>query len=48
MSTGLSPIEAAALAAIDEAALARELLDLLAVPSITGTAEESALQHSFS
>lgn len=45
MSTGLSPIEAAALAAIDEAALARELLDLLAVPSITGTAEESALQH---
>lgn len=37
--------EAAALAAIDEAALGRTLLELIAVPSVTGSAAESELQH---
>ncbi|GIF74417.1 ArgE/DapE family deacylase [Asanoa siamensis] len=42
----MSDVEASALAAVDEAAIARMLLDLLAVPSVTGTAAESELQHS--
>jgi acetylornithine deacetylase len=41
----LTKAEAAGLAAIDEPAMGRLLLDLLAVPSITGTAAESELQH---
>jgi acetylornithine deacetylase len=45
VSAALSPTEAAALAALDAATMARELLALLAVPSVTGSPEESALQH---
>jgi acetylornithine deacetylase len=45
MPTNHSDLEAAALAAVDEAAVARMLLDLLAVPSVTGSAAESELQH---
>ncbi len=45
MTSDLTAEEAAALAAIDEEALARTLLELLAVPSVTGTAAESELQH---
>lgn len=41
----LSADETAALAAVDEAAIGPMLLDLLAVPSVTGTAAESELQH---
>ncbi|MFI9819765.1 ArgE/DapE family deacylase [Streptomyces sp. NPDC052013] len=41
----LSDAEAAALAAIDEEALGRTLLELIAVPSVTGSAAESELQH---
>ncbi len=41
----LSDEEAAALAAIDETALARTLLELIAVPSVTGSPAESQLQH---
>ncbi|MEV5551664.1 ArgE/DapE family deacylase [Streptomyces sp. NPDC052309] len=41
----LSDEEAAALAAIDEKALARTLLELIAVPSVTGSPAESELQH---
>lgn len=45
MRTVLTAQEAAALAAVDEAALAELLLDVLAVPSVTGSAAESELQH---
>lgn len=45
MTSALTDDEAAALAAIDEADLARMVCDLVAVPSITGTAAESELQH---
>ncbi|CCK28325.1 peptidase dimerization domain-containing protein [Streptomyces davaonensis JCM 4913] len=41
----LSRDEGAALAAIDEADVARTLLELMAVPSVTGSAAESELQH---
>ncbi|WP_309094845.1 ArgE/DapE family deacylase [Streptomyces sp.] len=41
----LSDEEAAALAEIDEAALARTVQELIAVPSVTGSAAESELQH---
>ncbi|GAA4785025.1 ArgE/DapE family deacylase [Streptomyces ziwulingensis] len=41
----LSGEEAAALAAVDEAELARTLLELIAVPSVTGSPAESELQH---
>ncbi|MBR8643127.1 ArgE/DapE family deacylase [Streptomyces tuirus] len=41
----LSDEEAAALAEIDEAALARTLQELIAVPSVTGSPAESELQH---
>ncbi|MGW4019917.1 ArgE/DapE family deacylase [Streptomyces sp. NPDC005009] len=37
--------EAAALAAVDEGALGRTLLELVAVPSVTGSGAESELQH---
>ncbi|MEV4537497.1 ArgE/DapE family deacylase [Asanoa sp. NPDC049518] len=39
-------VEASALAAVDDAAIGRTLLDLLAVPSVTGTDAESELQHT--
>ncbi|GGP79643.1 ArgE/DapE family deacylase [Streptomyces calvus] len=41
----LTDEEQAALAAVDEAALGRTLLELVAVPSVTGSAAESELQH---
>ncbi|MFF1275308.1 ArgE/DapE family deacylase [Streptomyces marokkonensis] len=41
----LTDEEAAALAAVDEAALGRTLLELISVPSVTGSAAESQLQH---
>lgn len=41
----MSDVEAAALAAVDEAAIGRLLLELLEVPSVTGSAAESELQH---
>ncbi|MEV0171008.1 ArgE/DapE family deacylase [Streptomyces sp. NPDC050803] len=41
----LSSEEALALAAVDEADVARTLLELIAVPSVTGSAAESELQH---
>ncbi|MGW1727331.1 ArgE/DapE family deacylase [Streptomyces sp. NPDC002306] len=37
--------EAAALAAIDEAAVGRTLLELIAIPSVTGSSAESEIQH---
>ncbi|MFG2127483.1 ArgE/DapE family deacylase [Streptomyces sp. NPDC048751] len=45
MPATLSSLEAAALAAVDETAIGRMLLDLLAVPSVTGSDAESDLQH---
>jgi acetylornithine deacetylase len=46
MTADVSDVEAAALAAVDEAAIGRALVDLLAVPSVTGTAAESEVQHT--
>jgi acetylornithine deacetylase len=43
--TTVSSTEASALAAIDEQAIAKQLMELLAVPSITGSPAESELQH---
>lgn len=43
--TMLTDAEVKALNALDEAAMANELLELLAVPSITGAEAESDLQH---
>ncbi|WP_340384721.1 ArgE/DapE family deacylase [Streptomyces sp. SS7] len=45
MPATLSSLEATALAAVDESAIGRMLLDLLSVPSVTGSAAESELQH---
>ncbi|MCU7822115.1 ArgE/DapE family deacylase [Kitasatospora sp. DSM 101779] len=45
MTADLTAREAAALAAVDEAAVARTLLDLIAIPSVTGSAAESEIQH---
>ncbi|MFD9207947.1 ArgE/DapE family deacylase [Streptomyces sioyaensis] len=45
MTAALSAEESAALAAVDEAAIARTLLELLAIPSVTGSAAESGMQH---
>ncbi|MDB1090033.1 ArgE/DapE family deacylase [Streptomyces sp. ACA25] len=45
MTAPFSAQEAAALAAVDEAAIGGTLLELLAVPSVTGSAAESELQH---
>ncbi|GLX49055.1 acetylornithine deacetylase [Streptomyces hygroscopicus subsp. hygroscopicus] len=45
MTASLNAAETAALAAVDEAAVARTLLELLAVPSVTGSAAESEMQH---
>ncbi|WP_197288511.1 ArgE/DapE family deacylase [Nocardia sp. NRRL S-836] len=44
-TANVSDVEAAALAAVDEAAIGRMLLELLEVPSVTGSAAESELQH---
>lgn len=44
-SAELSAQEATALAAIDEGAIARTLLELIAIPSVTGTPAESEAQH---
>ncbi|MFC9849340.1 ArgE/DapE family deacylase [Streptomyces sp. NPDC060223] len=44
-SAELSAQEAAALAAIDEEAIARNLLELIAIPSVTGSPAESEAQH---
>ncbi|MER7715231.1 M20/M25/M40 family metallo-hydrolase, partial [Streptomyces werraensis] len=41
----LSDDESAALAAVDAAATARTLMELISVPSVTGSAAESELQH---
>ncbi|MFF7128486.1 ArgE/DapE family deacylase [Streptomyces sp. NPDC008240] len=41
----LSDQEAAVLACVDEAAVGRMLLELIAVPSVTGSAAESEIQH---
>ncbi|MFJ8634731.1 ArgE/DapE family deacylase [Streptomyces sp. NPDC093568] len=41
----LSDVERAVLAEIDEAEIGRTLLELIAVPSVTGSAAESELQH---
>ncbi|MFF9489907.1 ArgE/DapE family deacylase [Streptomyces sp. NPDC014676] len=41
----LTDEEAAALAAVDEGALGRTLLELVSVPSVTGSSAESELQH---
>ncbi|MER6353097.1 ArgE/DapE family deacylase [Streptomyces sp. NPDC001634] len=41
----LSAEEAAALDAVDEAAVARTLSELIAIPSVTGTPAESEIQH---
>lgn len=43
--TSLTDIEARVLAAIDEDALVQTLVDLVRVPSVTGTDAESELQH---
>lgn len=45
MTANVSDVEASALAAVDEAAIARTLLEHLVVPSVTGSAAESELQH---
>jgi acetylornithine deacetylase len=41
----LTSAEAQAVAALDESAMARQLLELIAEPSVTGADAESALQH---
>lgn len=43
----LSGAERRVLASIDESALVQELIDLIRVPSVTGTDAESDLQHRF-
>ncbi|MFI5845020.1 ArgE/DapE family deacylase [Catenuloplanes sp. NPDC051500] len=45
MTANISDVEASALAAVDEAEIGRTLLNLLAVPSVTGSDAESDLQH---
>ena len=45
MTSTLNTAEAAALAAIDEAAIVETLRELLAIPSVTGSAAESETQH---
>jgi acetylornithine deacetylase len=45
VTTSVSPVESRILDAIDEAALVQEVVDLIRVPSITGTDAESDLQH---
>jgi acetylornithine deacetylase len=45
MTAAFTAVESAAMAAIDEAFIARTLLELVAIPSITGSAAESEMQH---
>lgn len=45
MTAAISASEAAALDAIDEQAMAQLLLELLAIPSVTGSPAESEIQH---
>ena len=45
MAAAVTAQEAAALAAVDEASVGAMLTDLIRVPSVTGTAAESELQH---
>ncbi|MFE7766922.1 ArgE/DapE family deacylase [Streptomyces sp. NPDC057438] len=45
MTANVSEGEASALAAVDEEAIVRLLRELLSVPSVTGSAAESELQH---
>jgi acetylornithine deacetylase len=45
MSTSTTPAESRILDAIDEQALVQEVVDLIRVPSVTGTDAESDLQH---
>jgi acetylornithine deacetylase len=45
MSSGPTPVEARVLDALDEEALVADLVDLIRVPSVTGTDAESELQH---
>jgi len=45
MTAALSTEESAALEAIDEDAIARMLLELLAIPSVTGSSAETEMQH---
>jgi acetylornithine deacetylase len=44
-ASAFTPEEAAALAAVDEASIARTLQELIAIPSVTGTPAESEIQH---
>ena len=48
MTAELTPAETAALEAVDEAVIARTLLELLAIPSVTGTDAETEMQHHLS
>jgi acetylornithine deacetylase len=45
LNASLTPAESAALAAVDDTAIAVSLLELLAIPSVTGSAAESEAQH---
>ncbi|MGX1759309.1 ArgE/DapE family deacylase [Streptomyces lydicus] len=45
MTPAVSAEQAAALSAIDEEAVSRMLLELVAIPSVTGSAAESEMQH---
>ena len=45
MAAALSPEESAALEAVDEDAVVRMLLELLAIPSVTGSPAETEIQH---
>lgn len=45
MTTAITATEAKALAAVDETMIRELLLEYLAIPSVTGTADESRMQH---
>jgi acetylornithine deacetylase len=45
LAAALSPEESAALEAVDENAVVRMLLELLAIPSVTGSPAETEIQH---
>ncbi|MET8948073.1 ArgE/DapE family deacylase [Streptomyces sp. NPDC004542] len=45
MAAALSPEESAALEAVDEDAVVRTLVELLAIPSMTGSPAETEMQH---
>lgn len=44
-TAGFTAEEASALAQVDEAAIVRTLLELIAIPSVTGTTAEAEIQH---